>query len=187
MLFVDLINVSFGTVVSQSISCCNNLVWRISTILSVVWVLVMMYIISIFSAQKVIRSSSFKCSSSVISSNFSSCALRLFFLFLSWWCFDIFRVDMTTTFVFALLKIRFVSFHHLEIDRISFSIVLIHVCRWLVLHARFNVVSSAYCRHSFSGVIYNISATQILYNIGPNIEPVKKCVSVCTKCCWKIK
>lgn len=35
-------------------------------------------------------------------------------------------VDMTITFIFALLKIRFASTDHLEIDWILFSIILIH-------------------------------------------------------------
>ena len=117
--------------------------------------------------------------SSVFSSNshsgtLSRVILLLHFTFtfssLCWWCFDICGVDMTITFAFALLKITFVSFDNLEINWISFSILLIRACRWLVLHARY-VASSAYCKHSLSGVIYDISATHKLHNIGPNIEP----------------
>ena len=99
---------------------------------------------------------------------------------------------MTIAFVLALLKIRFVSLDHLEIEWISISILLIHECRSLFLHAWYNVVSSAYWRH-----IGNISATHRLNNIGPNIEPcgtpnsdvkrVEKCASICTKCCRKVK
>ena len=38
-------------------------------------------------------------------------------------------------------------------------------------HARHNVVSSAYCKHSLSDVIWDISATHRLINIGPIIKP----------------
>ena len=69
-------------------------------------------------------------------------------------------------------------------------------CRLLPLHAQYNVVSSAYCKHSLAGVICDIFATHRLNNIGPNIEPgtpnsyiirVEKCASKCTKCCRKVK
>ena len=104
---------------------------------------------------------------------------------------------MTITFVLALLKIRFVSLDGLEMEWMSFSILLIHACRPLALHARYNVASSAYCKHSLSGIIWDISATHRLNNIGPNIEPcgtpnsdvnrVQKFASICTICCQKVK
>ena len=78
---------------------------------------------------------------------------------------------MTITFVLALLKIRFVSLDHLEIAWIRCPILLIHACPSLALHARYNVVSSAYCKHSLYGVIWDISVTHRLNNMGPNIEP----------------
>ena len=78
---------------------------------------------------------------------------------------------MTITFVFALLRLRFVSLDHLEKEWISFSILLILACRSLVFHTRHDVVSSTYCKHSLSDVIWDISATHRLINIGPNIKP----------------
>ena len=98
---------------------------------------------------------------------------------------------MTITLVFALSKIRFVSHDYLEIEWISFSILLINACCWLALHARY-VVLSAYCKHLLFGVICDISATHRLNNNDPNIEPCdtpnsdKKCASIYTKCCRKV-
>ena len=150
----------------------------------------------------ILISSSWKYSSSVIPSNFYSETLSkvtllhftFIFSFLSLVIFV--GVDTTITFVFALLKTRFVSLDHVEIEWISFSILLINSCRWLVLHARYYVASSAYCKHSLSGVICDISATHRFKNIAPHIEPygtlnsdvkrVEKCASI-WQYCRKVK
>ena len=75
-------------------------------------------------------------------------------------------VDMTITFIFALLKIRFASTDHLEIDWVLFSIILIHASCWLALHTCYNIALFAYCRQSLSGVICGVPATHKLNNIG---------------------
>ena len=51
---------------------------------------------------------------------------------------------MTITFVFALLKMRFVSLDYLKMEWISFSILLIHACRRLIkdISKQENIISS---------------------------------------------
>ena len=103
---------------------------------------------------------------------------------------------MNKNFVCAQLKIKSVSSEYLEIDWISFLILLIHACRWLALHARYNVVSSVYCKDSLSAVICDICAMHELNSIGPNIKlcgtpnsdvkRVEKCVSICTNAVKKL-
>ena len=76
---------------------------------------------------------------------------------------------MTITFAFALLKIRFVLLGHLEIEWISFSVLLICACRRLTMHVRYNLYHLHLVNIHFL-VLFATSATHRLNNIGSNIE-----------------
>ena len=85
----------------------------------------------------------------------------------------------------------------MDILTMDISAMLIHAYLGLSLRARYNVLSSAHCKHLLSGIIFEMSATNMLNNIGPNIEPcgtlnsdfkrVERCASICTKNYRKVK